>query len=62
MRVFRKRWLPLALTTSAAFAIWALAAAHGYACCNWWQSTANRRDPETAETSHIRCHRLPPLA
>jgi hypothetical protein len=32
MRVLGNRWLPLALTTSAALGIWAIAAAHG---CAW---------------------------
>jgi hypothetical protein len=31
--VFGNRWLPLALSTGAALALWALAAANGYA----WQ-------------------------
>jgi hypothetical protein len=30
MSASRKRWLPLALTTSAALALWALAATSGY--------------------------------
>src|SRR2546425_11252271 len=30
--------------------------------CGRWQSVANRPRPETAKTSEIRCHRLPPVA
>ena len=30
--------------------------------CDPWQSAANRPGPETAKTSEIRCHRLPPVA
>ena len=33
MRVLGNRWLPFAVTTGGGLAIWALAAAHGYA----WQ-------------------------
>jgi hypothetical protein len=34
MHILAKRWLPLAIATSAALALWALAAAHG----NAWQA------------------------
>jgi hypothetical protein len=34
MHILANRWLPLAIATSAALALWALAVAHGYA----WQT------------------------
>jgi hypothetical protein len=40
MRAPGKRWLPLAVTTSAALALWALAAAHGYAWRTIWLPAA----------------------
>ena len=35
-----KRWLPLAIATSAGLALWALAAAHGYAWQTIWLPAA----------------------
>jgi len=40
MRVLGNRWLPLALTISAALGIWAIAAAHGYAWQMIWLPAA----------------------
>jgi hypothetical protein len=40
MRVLGNRWLPLALTTSAALGIWALAVAHGYGWQMIWLPAA----------------------
>ena len=40
MRILAKRWLPLAIATSAALALWALAAAHGYAWQTIWLPAA----------------------
>jgi hypothetical protein len=36
MHILAKRWLPLVIATSAAFSLWALAAAHGYAWQTIW--------------------------
>ncbi len=36
MHILAKRWLPLAIASSAALALWALAAAHGYAWQTIW--------------------------
>jgi hypothetical protein len=40
MWILGNRWLPLALTTSAALGIWAIAAAHGYAWQMIWLPAA----------------------
>ena len=40
MHILAKRWLPLAIATSAALALWALAAAHGYAWQTIWLPAA----------------------
>ena len=40
MHLLAKRWLPLALATSAALALWALAAEHGYAWETIWLPAA----------------------
>jgi hypothetical protein len=38
--ILAKGWLPLAIATSAALALWALAAAHGYAWQTIWLPAA----------------------
>jgi hypothetical protein len=40
MRVLANRWLPLAVTTSAALALWALAEAHGFGWQMVWLPAA----------------------
>ena len=40
MRVLGNRWLPLALTTSAALGIWVLAVAHGFGWQMIWLPAA----------------------
>jgi hypothetical protein len=65
MRVLGNRWLPLALTTSAALAILALAAAHGYAWQLIWLPAviAGAAWPGHRKTALEKClrrrHRLP---
>jgi hypothetical protein len=40
MRLLSNRWLPFAFTTSAALALWAIAAAHGYGWQMIWLPAA----------------------
>jgi hypothetical protein len=40
MNILGNRWLPLTLTSGAALAIWAIAAAHGYAWQMIWLPAA----------------------
>jgi hypothetical protein len=40
MHVLANRWLPLAVSTSATLALWALAAAHGYGWQMLWLPAA----------------------
>ena len=40
MRVLIRRWLPFGLTTTAALALWAFAAAHGYGWETVWLPAA----------------------
>ena len=60
MRIHGNRWLLLALSTSAALALWALGAAHGYAWQMIWLPAAvagaawprdNTHAPECAPSS-----------
>ena len=40
MHMLDKRWLPLAVTTSVAVSLWAVAAAHGYGWQMLWLPAA----------------------
>jgi len=40
MHILAKGWLPLSVATSAALALWVLAAAHGYAWQTIWLPAA----------------------